>query len=77
MKTYWESGDTAPYILDLDITWMWVVSLTLRALYTWGKSLRHPLDRGWVGPRADLDAAAKWNSPIIAPLGNEPRPSSP
>jgi len=33
MKTYWGSGSIALLILDLGITWRWVISFTLRPLY--------------------------------------------
>jgi hypothetical protein len=45
MKTYWESGDIAPRILDIGTRWRLVVSFTLRPLYPQGKSSRCPLDR--------------------------------
>jgi hypothetical protein len=41
------------------------------------KSLRYSLDRGWVGPRAGLDAIEKRK--ILVPVGNRTptgRPSS-
>jgi hypothetical protein len=49
MKAYWGRGCIAPHILDLGITWRWVVSFIPRPLYSQGKST-------WVGSRAGLDA---------------------
>jgi hypothetical protein len=43
MKAYWGSGGIAPRILDLGIRWRWVVSFTLRPLYSQGKSPWYPL----------------------------------
>jgi hypothetical protein len=40
-------------------------------LYTWGKNLRYPLDRSWVGPRAGLDAVAKVHREISGPKMDE------
>jgi hypothetical protein len=57
------SGGIAPCILDLGTRWRWVVSFTPRSLYPQGKSLWCPLDRGWVGPRAVLDAVVKRKIP--------------
>jgi hypothetical protein len=81
MKTYWGSGGIAPSILDLGTRWRWVVSFTTRPLYPQEKSLCFPLDRGWVGPRAVLDAVVKRKipsprresnprTPIVQPLAH-------
>jgi len=34
MKTCWDTGDIAPRILNVGTGWRWVVSLTLRPLYS-------------------------------------------
>jgi hypothetical protein len=46
VKTYWESGGTAPRILNLGTGWRWVVSFAPRQIYP-----RHPLDRSLGGPQ--------------------------
>jgi len=45
MKTYWGSGGIAPHILDLGISWKWVVSFTPWPLLLPGKDPWYPLDR--------------------------------
>jgi hypothetical protein len=52
MKTYWESGDTAPRILDLDTRWRWVVGYTPSPLYFQEKSPWYPLDRRLGGSKS-------------------------
>jgi hypothetical protein len=44
-----------PHFLDLDTSWRWVVSFTLRPLYSRGKSPRYALNRrlGWLQSRLD------------------------
>jgi len=37
-----------------------------------GKSPRYPLDRGWVGPTAGLEAVAKRKNPTLSLPGIEP-----
>jgi len=39
MKTYWESGGTAPFIIDLGTRLTWVVGFTRRPLLSQGKNL--------------------------------------
>jgi hypothetical protein len=53
MKMYWESGDTAPHILNLGATWRWVVSFTIRPLYSRERAADTRWIRGWVDPRAE------------------------
>jgi hypothetical protein len=48
----WGSGCIDPYFLDLGTTWRWVVSFTLRSLYTWENSPRYPLDGRLGGPQS-------------------------
>jgi hypothetical protein len=63
MKAYWGSGGITPRILDIRTRGRWVVSFTPRPLYSRGKSPRYSLGRrGWVGPRADLEAQANRES---------------
>jgi hypothetical protein len=57
MKTYWGSEGIAPRILDLGTRGRWVVSFTLRPLYS------RDWIEGWVGPRAVLGAAVKRKIP--------------
>jgi len=45
MKTCWGSGGIAPVIFNLGSRWRWVVTFTLRPLYTHGKNHWYPLDR--------------------------------
>jgi hypothetical protein len=59
MKAYWRSGGIAPCILDLGTRWRWVVSFTARPLYPPEKETLVPMMRGWVGPRAGLDAVVR------------------
>jgi len=44
MKTCWGSGGIGTHILNLGITWRWVVSFMLWVLYSWGKSPWYPLN---------------------------------
>jgi hypothetical protein len=50
MKSYFDSGGTAPRILNLDTRWRWVVSFTPTPLYLRGKSHQYPLSRRLGGP---------------------------
>jgi hypothetical protein len=59
MKTYWRSGDIAPQILDLGTRWWIVASFKPHPLYPQGRAPSIHWIRGWVGPRADLDAVVK------------------
>jgi hypothetical protein len=52
MKMYWGSGDIASHILDLSISWRWMVSFMLWPLYPQGKSPWYPLDRMFGGPQS-------------------------
>jgi hypothetical protein len=51
MKLYGDGGK-APRILNLGNSWKWVVSLTLRPLYPWGKKTWYPLDGRLGGPQS-------------------------
>jgi hypothetical protein len=46
------SGDIAPWILNLSTRWMWMVSFTLRPLYSGEITPNTHWTGGWVGPRA-------------------------
>jgi hypothetical protein len=70
MKACWESGGIAPHILNLSTRWRWSVSFMPQPLCPWGKSPQHPLEGGWVGPRANVDAVAKRRNPFVAPAWN-------
>jgi hypothetical protein len=59
MKAYWGSGYIAPRILDLGTRWRWVASFTARSLYPQKRAPATYWIRGWVGPRAGLDAMVK------------------
>jgi hypothetical protein len=54
MKAYWESRSTSitPHILDLDISWRWVVSFTALKVYPQGKGPWYPLSRSLLGPQS-------------------------
>jgi hypothetical protein len=52
IKAYWESGDTAPRILNLGTRLRWVVTFTSRPLYSQGKNLWYPLYRRLGGPQS-------------------------
>ena len=49
MKACKVNGGISPSILDLGTEWRWVVCITPRLLYPWGKSLWYPLNKeaGW------------------------------
>jgi hypothetical protein len=49
---------------DLSTRWRRVVSFTSRPLYPQGKNNWYPMIRGWMGPRAVLDAVVKRKIPI-------------
>jgi len=59
-KSLLGSGGVAPHILGLGIRRRWVVSFTVRPLYSQGKS---PWRGGWVGPIAGLSEVVKRNIP--------------
>jgi hypothetical protein len=58
-KAYTGSKGTAPFILNLDITWRSVVNITFQPFYPPGKSLRYPLNGRLGGYRAGLDVLEK------------------
>jgi hypothetical protein len=69
MKAYWRSGGIVPRILDLGTRRRWVVSFTPRPLYSQGKNPGIHWIRGWVDPRAGLDAVVKRKiPPVIQPV---------
>jgi hypothetical protein len=45
--------------LDRGTRWSLVVSFMPLSLYFWGDNSQYTLGRGWVGPRASLDAIEK------------------
>jgi hypothetical protein len=59
MKTYGSVGGCIhSRFLDLGTNWMWVVSFTLRPVYS-GRSPGTHWIGSWVGPKAGLDAVEK------------------
>jgi hypothetical protein len=72
MKTHGGSGCIDPCFLDLGTAWRWVVSFTLRPLYSRGKSPGTHRIGGWVDPRAGLDDMEMWK--FLPPPGLELRP---
>ena len=51
MKTYWRSENMAPFILNIGVRHIWVLSYTPRSLYCQGRRQPYPLNRmvcGWV-----------------------------
>jgi len=52
MKEYGDCRGTAPFVLNLDSGWRWVVIVTSRPLYPDEKSPGSGWTEGWVGPRA-------------------------
>jgi hypothetical protein len=74
MKTYWKSGDIAPYVLKLGTRWRWVVSVTPRPLFS---SEIRDFGVHWigdcVGSKAGIDAAVKTAParnpvPVVKPV---------
>jgi len=66
MKTYWGSGGIIPYILNLDIGWIWVVSLMCKLLYPRGKRPHTPWIGSWVRPQSQSGHSGKEkNSPSL------------
>jgi hypothetical protein len=63
-------------ILDPSNRWRWVVSFTLRPLYTRGNGPQHPLDRGLGGPQSRSGRSGGEKSFLPLP-GIEPEPSGP
>jgi hypothetical protein len=51
----WRSGCIDPRVLDLGISWRWVISFTPQAFYSRRNRLRYPLDRRFHEPRTGLD----------------------
>jgi hypothetical protein len=71
------NGDIAPRIINLDTSWGWVVSFTIRPLYPQGKSLWYQLDRrlgepqsrsGRGGDEKNSQSLPGLEPPIIQPL---------
>jgi hypothetical protein len=48
----WGSGSIAPHVLNLDTTWMWVVSFMLRLISSRVRSPRYPLYRRMDRPQS-------------------------
>jgi hypothetical protein len=63
-------------ILDLNTGWRWVVSFTLKPLYTWGISPCYPLGRRVGGPQS-WSGRCEVEKNLLPLSGIEPRPSSP
>jgi len=63
MKTYWGRGSIAPRILDLGTRWRWLVRFTPGGFTPRGRAPGTHWIRGWVGPRAGLDAVVKRKIP--------------
>jgi hypothetical protein len=72
MKTYWESGGTAPHILNLGTRWRWVVSFTPRPLYPQGKSPQYPLDRRLGGLQSRSGRGVKEKNSQSLPVLERP-----
>jgi hypothetical protein len=69
MKTYWLNGGMAPRIFNLGTRWK--LSASRRGRFTSRvKNSRYQFFGDWVGPRADLDAVAKRESPITTRVWN-------
>jgi hypothetical protein len=67
MKTYWGSGGIAPRILYLGARWgNWSASRPSRFTARETAPRAHWI-RGWVGPRAGLDAVVKGKIPNPCP----------
>jgi hypothetical protein len=61
LRTPWsrmEECRHAPIIINLDITWMWVITFMPRPHYLKKKNLAHWI-WGWVVPTADFDSLGK------------------
>jgi hypothetical protein len=72
------SGGIAPYILNLDTRWSWVISFTPHPLKPRGKTLCTHRTGGCMGPTAGLDAAPRRKKIPSLPLpGIELRSSRP
>jgi hypothetical protein len=52
INTYWGSGGTDPYVLDLGTRWRWVVSFTRRQFYPQRNNPPYHLDRRLGGPQS-------------------------
>jgi hypothetical protein len=70
MKRYWDSGGTAPHILNLSIRWKWVVSFVPWPLYPSGKSPWYILDSRLGGSQSwsGCDTTASTWTPVIQPV---------
>jgi hypothetical protein len=62
----WGSECMDPYILDLDTSWMRVVSFTPRPLYPRGKSLRYKLDTRKIFPYRDSKSDPSAVQPVAS-----------
>jgi len=68
MKTYWGSGGIDSHILNFGTRWKWVVSFTLRPLYSRWRNQRYPLDRrpGWPQSLPERGGKEKKSLPILS-----------
>jgi hypothetical protein len=67
----WMNADTAPRILKLGARWRWVVSFTLRPLFTRGKRPHYPIDRRVGGPQSRCESGGEEKKSEALP-GKEP-----
>jgi hypothetical protein len=66
MKAYWGSGGTSR-ILDLGTRCRWMISFTIRPLYSQGKSPCYPLHRRLGGPQNRSGRSGKFVPVLWAP----------
>jgi len=76
IKRFWRSGGIAPRILNLCITWRWVVSFTLRPFNSLGNSPRYPLVKRLGRPQCQSGRGGEEKRSLPL-LGMEPRSSRP
>jgi hypothetical protein len=67
MKAYEGMGVYSHIFLNLGTIWRWVISFTPRPLYSWGKSLRYPLDIWLGGPQSR--SGRRGEDEILDPTG--------
>jgi hypothetical protein len=77
MKTYWGSGGIAPRFPDLGTRRRWVVSFTIRPLYSRGKSRRYALDRRLGGSQSQSGRGEEEKNSQPPPGIEPPNPYRP
>jgi hypothetical protein len=72
MEAYWWSGGIVPRILYFGTRWRWVVSFTIPAALSQGKSPWYPFDRRLGGPQSRSGRCWEEKNPQHLPVFEHP-----